>query len=160
MGRDSRPNCILKQELCRNEPRSRFPKKSPFRAHFRAFYPHPAHGSSLRVSRGSCGMPALRRCPLANWPRISVGNWAPPPKEQKGPPTFWHQGNVVVPFRLQHASRLTPHDRRGPPSMPRAELGIHRPESWGRNWSRKVRETRSSSSQKRSERGQEVLAAR
>src|SRR5271165_5431322 len=34
------------------------------------------------------------------------------------------------------------------------------PESSGRNWSRKVRETPSSSSQKRSERGQEVLAAR
>ncbi len=32
------------------------------------------------------------------------------------------------------------------------------PESWGRNWYRKFRETRSSSSQKRSERGQEVLA--
>ena len=53
------------------------PKKSPFRPHFRAFYPHPAHGSSLRVSRGSCGMPSLRRCPSANWPRISVGNWRP-----------------------------------------------------------------------------------
>src|SRR5208283_2912778 len=34
------------------------------------------------------------------------------------------------------------------------------PESWGRNWSRKVRETHSSSSQKRSERGEGVLAAR
>jgi len=62
------------------------PKKSPFRPHFRAFYPHPAHGSSLRVSRGSCGMPSLRRCPLANWPKISVGNWAPPPKERRGHP--------------------------------------------------------------------------
>jgi len=40
-----------------------------------------------------------------------------------------------------------------------AELGIHGLKSWGRNWYRKVRETRSSSSQKRSERGQEVLAA-
>src|SRR5271157_1289 len=35
--------------------------------------------------------------------------------------------------------------------MPRAELGIHGLRRWGRNWSRKVRETRSSSSQKRSE---------
>jgi len=50
-----------------------------------------------------------------------------------------------------HASRLTPHDRRGPPPMPRAELGIHGLRSWGRNLSRKVRETRSSSSRKRSE---------
>jgi hypothetical protein len=37
----------------------------------------------------------------------------------------------------------------GPPSMPRAEPGIHGLTSWGRNLSRKVRETRSSSSQKR-----------
>src|SRR5208282_4795307 len=58
------------------------------------------------------------------------------------------------------APRSTPHNRRGPPSMPRAELGIHGLRSWGRNWSRKVRETRSSSSQKRPEQGQEVLAAR
>ena len=29
-------------------------------------------------------MPSLRRCPLANWPKISVGNWAPPPKERRG----------------------------------------------------------------------------
>src|SRR5208283_2855765 len=86
------------------------PKKSPFRPHFRAFYPHPAHGSSLRVSRGSCGMPSLRRCPLANWPRISVGNWAPPPKERKEPPTFWHPGNVVGLFRLPiHCSPATRH---------------------------------------------------
>ncbi len=42
-------------------------------------------------------------------------------------------------------------DRRGPPLMLRAELGIHGLRSWGRNLSRKVRETRSSSSQKRSE---------
>jgi hypothetical protein len=28
--------------LRRYEPRSRFPQKPPFRAHFRAFYPHPA----------------------------------------------------------------------------------------------------------------------
>ena len=41
-----------------------------------------------------------------------------------------------------------------------AELGVDGLRSWGRNWSRKVRETRSSSSQKRPERGQEVLAAR
>jgi hypothetical protein len=34
----------------------------------------------------------------------------------------------------------------------RVELGIHDLRSWGRNWSRKVRETRSSSCQKRSER--------
>ena len=41
-----------------------------------------------------------------------------------------------------------------------AELGIHGLTSWGRKLSRKVRETRSSNSQKWSERGQNVLAAR
>src|SRR5271166_3195637 len=104
-------------------------RKTPFRPLFRAFYPHPAHGSSLRGGRGSCGMPYSRRCPLANWPRISVGNWAPPPKERKGPPTFWHQGNVVVPFRLRHASRLTPHASRPTPHVPR--LTSHAPRSSG-----------------------------
>ena len=42
----------------------------------------------------------------------------------------------------------------------RVELGIHDLKRWGRNRYRKVRETRSSSSRKRSERGQEALAAR
>ncbi len=45
-------------------------EKLPFRPPFRAFYPHPANKSSLRVGRGSCGMPSLRRCPLANWPTL------------------------------------------------------------------------------------------
>jgi len=49
VGRDSRPNCVSRKELRRHEPRSRFPKKPPFQAHFRAFYPHPAHKSSLRA---------------------------------------------------------------------------------------------------------------
>ncbi len=105
VGRNFGLNCILKHELRRYDSRSRFPKKSPFRPPFGSFYLHPAHGSSLRVSKGSCGMPSLRRCPLANWPRISSGNWAPPPKEQKGqrqgPPTghtLWFPG-LPVPFR-------------------------------------------------------------
>src|SRR5271157_2977468 len=41
------------------DPHSQSPKKSPFRPLFGSFYLHPAHGSSLRVSRGSCGMPSL-----------------------------------------------------------------------------------------------------
>ena len=49
VGRDSRPNCLPKKELRRYEPRSRFPQKPPFRAHFRAFYSHPAHKSALRA---------------------------------------------------------------------------------------------------------------
>ncbi len=51
--------------------------------------------------------------------------------ERKEAPTFWHQGNVGGSFRLWQ----------------RVELGIHGLKSRGRNWSRKVRETRSSSSQ-------------
>ena len=39
----------LKRSYAVMSPRSRFPKKPPFRAHFRAFYPHPAHKSSLRA---------------------------------------------------------------------------------------------------------------
>ena len=61
-----------------------------------------------------------------------------------GSPLEWSAVALVVVFRKAHAfvaARTYPW-----------------PESWGRNWSRKVRETRSSSSQKRSERGQEVLA--
>jgi hypothetical protein len=49
VGRDSRPNCLLKNELRRYGPRSRFPQKPPFRVHFMAFYPHPAHKSALRA---------------------------------------------------------------------------------------------------------------
>ena len=49
--------------------------------------------------------------------------------------------------------------RRPPPEdrkcWQRGELGIHGLKSWGRNWYRKVRETRSSSSQKRPERSAE-----
>ena len=40
---------MLEKELRLYEPRSRFPKRPPFRAHFRAFYPHPAHKSALRA---------------------------------------------------------------------------------------------------------------
>src|SRR5208337_3227932 len=49
--------------------------------------------------------------------------------------------------------------RRPPPEdrkcWQRGELGIHGLKSWGRNWYRKVRETRSSTSQKRPERSAE-----
>ena len=50
-------------------------------------------------------------------------------------------------------------DRRGPPSMPR-RAGYPLTEQMSRKLSRKVRETRSSRSRKRPERGQEVLAGR
>src|SRR5208337_537761 len=71
VGSNFKLNCMLNQELRRYEPRSKTSKKSPFRPLFRAFYLHPAH-----IGWGSCGMPSLRRCLLANWPRVSVGNWA------------------------------------------------------------------------------------
>src|SRR5271157_460853 len=68
-----------------------------------------------------------------------------------------HFGFVRAPFP-RHAVSLAWHFE--PPDPQWAELGIHGLKSWGRNLSRKVRETRSSSSQKRSERGREVLEAR
>jgi len=69
--RNSRLNCMLKKELRRYEQRSRFPNKSPFRAHFRAFYPHPANKSALRAegashfrASGKRGWPAMSPRPL------------------------------------------------------------------------------------------------
>src|SRR5208337_5114371 len=53
------------------------------------------------------------------------------------------------PLLPRHSPLATRHSP--PPSMPRAELGIQGLKSWGRNWYRKVRETRSSSSQERPE---------
>src|SRR5271157_3382926 len=44
---DSRHKCSTQKELRRHDPRSKFPQKSPFRPHFRAFYPHSAHKSAL-----------------------------------------------------------------------------------------------------------------
>gem|GEM_PF-3538582 len=97
MGRDSRRNCILKNELRRYEPRSRFPKKSPFRRLFRAFYPHPAYKSSLRAEGATSG----RGHPLSG----TRETWAAP----NVPPA------TVLP---PHAPRSTPHaprrqDQRG-----------------------------------------------
>ncbi len=65
MGRDFSHNCILIRELRRLEIRSMFPPKSPFRALFGAFYPHPAHRSALRAE-------GLR----TSWHLVNVG--APP----------------------------------------------------------------------------------
>src|SRR5271157_4384430 len=76
------------------------------------------------------------------------------------PGRFGHLCLSCQPGNCTCSLSTTSVDRRGPPSMPRAELDIHGLRSWGRKWYRKVRETRSSSSQKRPERGQEVLAAR
>ena len=75
-------NCMLKQELRRHDPRSRFPPNSPFRAHFRAFYPHPANKSSLRaegaaqfLATGKRGWPATSPwsliCRYLRWPLFS-----------------------------------------------------------------------------------------
>ena len=75
----------------------------------------------------------------------------------------WQEVRTPSPSELKGSLRKltsTSVNRRRPPSMPRAEPGLHGLKSWGRNLSRKVREARSSSSQKRSERGQEVVAAR
>src|SRR5271166_2207916 len=62
-------------EKLRNDLRSRFLKKSPFRALFRAFYLHPAHKSALRAegatrfrARGKPGWPPMSPCPLFSRP--------------------------------------------------------------------------------------------
>ena len=55
-------------------------------------------------------MPSLRRCPLANWPKISVGNWRPPRKGAEGATHFLAPGNVVGLFRVPvHCSPATRH---------------------------------------------------
>src|SRR5208337_3720040 len=80
VGRNFRLNCILEQELRRYDPRSRFPQKSPFRPHFRAFYPHPANKPSLRaegathsLAPGKPGWP-----PTSTWPLFSAPRPTPP----------------------------------------------------------------------------------
>ena len=73
MGRNSWLNCIQKQGLRPNEPRSRFPKKPPFRPLFRALYPHPADKSALRAEEATHflapGKPG--RPPMSTWPLFS-----------------------------------------------------------------------------------------
>ena len=94
VGRNSRPNCLLKQELRRYEPRSRFPKKSPFRAHFRAFYPHPAHKSALRAEVGHplLGTRETWLVPNVPWPLFSR---LTPHASRPTPPTPDQRGQVV-----------------------------------------------------------------
>ena len=81
MGRDFSHNCILIQELPRLDIRSMFPPKSPFRALFGAFYPHPAHKSALRAE-------GLR----TSWHPVNVGGSTvplatvlPPPAPRRRP---------------------------------------------------------------------------
>ena len=72
MGRDFSHNCILIQELRRLEIRSMFPPKSPFRALFGAFYPHPAHQSALRAEGlRTSWHPVNVGAPLSPWPLFS-----------------------------------------------------------------------------------------
>ena len=78
VNRDSRHNPILKQQLRRYGPRSIFPQKSPFRARFGAFYPHPAHQSAPTAAwathSGHCS-PASRPTPNQ---RLRLGADPPP----------------------------------------------------------------------------------
>src|SRR5208337_5366034 len=74
VGRNFRLNCIRKQELRRYDPRSRFLKKTPFRPHLRAFYPHPANKSALRAE----GASHFRAPGKRGWPPTSLrrGAWS------------------------------------------------------------------------------------
>jgi hypothetical protein len=59
---------------------------------------------------------------------------------------FQNAAGVSASGSASGAWSTTSVDLRGPPSLPRAELAIHGLKSWGWEKSRKVRETRSSSS--------------
>jgi len=85
VGRDSRHNCILKQELRRYEPRSRFPNESPFRPLFRGVLPPSGQQISAEM--------------------------------RKGPPAFWHPGNLVGPPNVHLATVLMPHAPRSTPDQ-------------------------------------------
>jgi hypothetical protein len=60
------------------------------------------------------------------------------------PGRFGHPCLSCGPRNCTWSLSTTTVNRRGPPSMPRAELDVHNLRSWGRKLSRKVRETRSS----------------
>ncbi len=60
------------------------------------------------------------------------------------PGRFGHPCLSCGPRNCTWSLSTTTVNRRGPPSMPRAELEVHNLRSWGRKLSRKVRETRSS----------------
>ena len=80
--RDFRHNRIPIQELRRNRPRSIFPQKSPFRAHFRAFYPHPAHESAPRAD----GLPTFwHRNAVASFDSLATVLPPPAPHRPPGP---------------------------------------------------------------------------
>ena len=91
------------------------------------------------------GVQAARNGPSADrkcWQRVELGIHG----QKAGAATGLEKSEK----RGVQAARNGP--RRGPEVLAsRIELGIRGLKSWGRNWSRKVRETRSSSSQKRSE---------
>ena len=83
MGRDFSHNCMLIQELRRLEIRSMFPPKSPFRALFGAFYPHPAHRSALRAASGRAThflAPGQRGCST-----VPLATVLPPPAPHRRP---------------------------------------------------------------------------
>ena len=81
----------------RYEPRSRFPQKPPFRAHFRAFYPHPAHKSALeRKGRPTSWHPGNVGGPPSPWPLFSrLTPHAPAPRSTLHVPRRDQRGQVV-----------------------------------------------------------------
>jgi len=72
--RDSRHKCSLQKELRRYELRSIFPQKPPFRPHFGAFYPHPAHKSALRVEGATHSLATKKPgwSPTSTWTMFSL----------------------------------------------------------------------------------------
>src|SRR5271157_555496 len=92
VGRNSRRNCIIIQELRHFDLRSIFPQKSPFRPLLRAFYAHSARKSALRAEaathRLALGKPD--RPPTSTWPlfsrphRLTLHRPPPTPDERGG----------------------------------------------------------------------------
>ena len=112
MDRDSRHNPILKQQLRRYGPRSIFPQKSPFRARFGAFYPHPAHKSAptaeWATDSGHCSL-ASRPTPNQRGEVVCrpspAGYRLPPTAEfpETGPGTISTSGPLY--YSVRHRTR-------------------------------------------------------
>src|SRR5208337_3830396 len=105
VGRDFGHNCISIQELRRLDIRSMFPPKSPFRALFGAFYPHPAHQSALRAEGATHFLaPGQRGCST-----VPLATVLPPPAPRPTPgPAGSGRAQTLPPaYCMQPTAELT-----------------------------------------------------
>ena len=108
MGRDFGHNCILIQELRRLDIRSMFPPKSPFRALFGVFYPHPAHNSALRAEGATHFLaPGQRGCST-----VPLATVLPPPAPRPPPgPAGSGRAQTLPRWLLQPTAELVKTER-------------------------------------------------